>query len=91
MGLQLESKLALRHGCRARPVTAPLRVGPSSLAEARGARARVSSLKPRRWPRHRILVLADLIAEGIDVAILFGTQLALTVNGLMNKGGSGLR
>jgi predicted TIM-barrel fold metal-dependent hydrolase len=29
--------------------------------------------------------LKDMDAEGIDVAILFGTQIALTVNGLMNK------
>ena len=29
--------------------------------------------------------LKDMDEEGIDVAILFGTQIALTVNGLMNK------
>src|SRR5262245_64026692 len=29
--------------------------------------------------------LKDMDQEGIDVAILFGTQIALTVNGLMNK------
>ena len=29
--------------------------------------------------------LKDMDAEGIDVAILFGTQIALTVNGLMSK------
>jgi hypothetical protein len=29
--------------------------------------------------------LKDMDLEGIDVAILFGTQIALTVNGLMNK------
>src|SRR5260370_1078494 len=29
--------------------------------------------------------LKDMDEEGIDVAILFGTQLALTGNGLMNK------
>ena len=29
--------------------------------------------------------LKDMDDEGIDVAILFGTQIALTVNGLMNK------
>jgi predicted TIM-barrel fold metal-dependent hydrolase len=28
--------------------------------------------------------LKDMDAEGIDVAVLFGTQIALTVNGLMN-------
>src|SRR3970282_1835186 len=30
-------------------------------------------------------LLKDMDQEGIDVAILFGTQIALTVNGLMNK------
>ncbi len=29
--------------------------------------------------------LKDMDAEGIDAAILFGTQIALTVNGLMSK------
>ncbi len=29
--------------------------------------------------------LKDMDEEGIDVAVLFGTQIALTVNGLMNK------
>ena len=29
--------------------------------------------------------LKDMDLEGIDVAVLFGTQIALTVNGLMNK------
>jgi predicted TIM-barrel fold metal-dependent hydrolase len=29
--------------------------------------------------------LKDMDAEGIDVAVLFGTQIALTVNGLMSK------
>ncbi|MGH7765885.1 MAG: amidohydrolase family protein [Candidatus Binatia bacterium] len=29
--------------------------------------------------------LADMDLEGIDVAVIFGTQIALTVNGLMNK------
>ncbi|MEE8612638.1 MAG: hypothetical protein V3S85_00745, partial [Nitrospirales bacterium] len=29
--------------------------------------------------------LKDMDLEGIDVAVIFGTQIALTVNGLMNK------
>ena len=33
--------------------------------------------------------LKDMDLEGIDVAILFGTQIALTVNGLMDKGLAG--
>ncbi|HWP29452.1 MAG TPA: amidohydrolase family protein [Chloroflexota bacterium] len=32
------------------------------------------------------LRLQDMDTEGIDVAVLFGTQIALTVNGLMDKG-----
>ncbi|HLI29129.1 MAG TPA: hypothetical protein VKZ60_18835, partial [Chloroflexota bacterium] len=33
--------------------------------------------------------LADMDEEGIDVAIIFGTSIALTVNGLMDKGLAG--
>ncbi|HLI26500.1 MAG TPA: hypothetical protein VKZ60_05485, partial [Chloroflexota bacterium] len=33
--------------------------------------------------------LADMDEEGIDVAIIFGTQVALAVNGLMDKGLAG--
>ena len=37
-------------------------------------------------PRER---LKDMDIEGIDVAVIFGTQIALTVNGLMDKGLAG--
>ena len=33
--------------------------------------------------------LKDMDIEGIDVAVIFGTQIALTVNGLMDKGLAG--
>src|SRR4051812_25628700 len=35
------------------------------------------------------LRLADMDEEGIDVAVLFGTSIALTVNGLIDKGLAG--
>ena len=44
---------------------------------------RYKSHHERHWTSAVQLEAMD--EEGIDVAVLFGTQIALTVNGLMNK------